>query len=41
MCDYSLLHFPNRLAVNGEELIVHRFSSGSIGLAAEAVKASG
>lgn len=36
MCDYSLMHFPNRLAVNGEELIVHRFSSGSIGLAAEA-----
>ena len=36
MCDYSLMHFPNRLAVNGEELIVHRFSSGSIGLASEA-----
>ena len=36
MCDYSLMHFPNRLAVNSEELIVHRFLSGSIGLAAEA-----
>ncbi len=33
MCDYSLAGIPNRLAVEGEELVVHRFSSGSIGLA--------
>jgi hypothetical protein len=33
MCDYSLAHFPNRLAVEGEELVVHRFASGSHGLA--------
>lgn len=33
MCDYSLTGIPNRLAVEGEELVVHRFSSGSIGLA--------
>jgi hypothetical protein len=33
MCDYSLTGIPNRLAVVGEELVVHRFSTGSIGLA--------
>jgi hypothetical protein len=33
MCDYSLAHYPNRLAVEGEELVVHRFPSGSRGLA--------
>jgi hypothetical protein len=33
MCDYSLGGLPNRLAVDGEELIVHRFSTHSIGLA--------
>jgi hypothetical protein len=33
MCDYSLHSVPNRLAREGEELIVHRFSTGSIGLA--------
>lgn len=33
MCDYSLYQGTNRLAVEGEELIVHRFPSGSIGLA--------
>lgn len=33
MCDYSLMSFPNRLAAEGEELIVHRFSSGAMGLA--------
>ena len=33
MCDYSLAGIPNRLAVEGEELVVHRFSTGSIGLA--------
>src|SRR6266508_3888931 len=33
MCDYSLAEIPNRLAVEGEELVIHRFSTGSIGLA--------
>jgi hypothetical protein len=33
MCEYSLACFPNRLAVEGEELIVHRFPTGSKGLA--------
>jgi hypothetical protein len=33
MCDYSLMHFPNRLAVEGEQLLVHRFAGGSMGLA--------
>ena len=32
MCDYSLAHYPNRLAVEGEQLVVHRFSSGTVGL---------
>src|SRR5262250_229738 len=32
MCDYSLAGMPNRLAVEGEELVVHRFATGSIGL---------
>lgn len=36
MCDYSLMEFPNRLAVEGEVLIVHRFRSGSLGLASPA-----
>jgi len=36
MCDYSLGGLPNRLAVNGEELTVHRFSTHSIGLASSA-----
>jgi len=36
MCDYSLHVFPNRLAVDGEELLVHRFGGISIGLAARA-----
>ena len=36
MCDYSLMSFPNRLAHAGEDLVVHRFCSGSIGLAAPA-----
>jgi len=34
MCDYSLMSLPNRLAAEGEELFVHRFSSGAKGLAA-------
>jgi len=32
MCDYSLMGVPNRLANEGEDLIVHRFRTGSIGL---------
>jgi hypothetical protein len=32
MCDYSLMGVPNRLANEGEELLVHRFRTGSIGL---------
>ena len=31
MCDYSLMSMPNRLAVEGEELIVHKFPTGSLG----------
>lgn len=31
MCDYSLMTIPNRLAVSGEELVVHRFEAGSAG----------
>jgi hypothetical protein len=33
MCDYSLAMLPNRLAVAGAELVVHRFLTGSKGLA--------
>ena len=33
MCDYSLACFPNRLAVEGEQLVVHRFPTGALGLA--------
>jgi len=33
MCDYSLQGLPNRLAIEGEELVVHRFTTGAIGLA--------
>jgi hypothetical protein len=33
MCDYSLMTVPNRLAVSGDELVVHRFQEGSMGLA--------
>jgi hypothetical protein len=33
MCDYSLMSLPNRLAVCGEALVVHRFELGAIGLA--------
>jgi len=33
MCDYSLQGLPNRLAVVGEQLITHRFPTGSIGMA--------
>ena len=33
MCDYSLMGVPNRLAREGEELVVYRFYTGSIGMA--------
>jgi hypothetical protein len=33
MCDYSLMSVPNRLAVDGEELTIRRFPSGSLGFA--------
>jgi len=33
MCDYSLAHFPNRLAVEGEQLVVHRFATWPLVLA--------
>jgi len=36
MCDYSLLSFRTRLAVEGEQLLTYRFPSFSIGLAAPA-----
>src|SRR5690242_19884165 len=32
MCDYSLHGIPNRLAHEGEVLVVHRFYTGSKGL---------
>ena len=31
MCDYSLMALPNRLAREGEELVVHRFACGTMG----------
>ena len=31
MCDYSLMMVPNRLAMEGEELVAHRFRSGTMG----------
>jgi len=31
MCDYSLMSIPNRLAVEGENLIAHRFTTGTMG----------
>src|SRR5262245_48338732 len=36
MCDYSLASIHNRLATEGEELVVHRFCSGTLGLASPA-----
>ena len=36
MCDYSLMAVPNRLAQEGEDLVAHRFPTGSLGLAAPA-----
>ncbi len=31
MCDYSLVNFPNRLAEEGETLVIHVFPSGTKG----------
>ena len=36
MCDYSLMSIPNRLATEGEDLISHRFETGTMGLACQA-----
>jgi hypothetical protein len=33
MCDYSLFAIPNRLAKEQEDLVAHRFPTGSMGLA--------
>jgi len=33
MCDYSLMGMPSRLAREGEDLVVHAFPTGSLGLA--------
>lgn len=33
MCDCALLGVPSRRAVEGEQLVVHRFRTGSLGLA--------
>jgi hypothetical protein len=35
MCDYSLYAQENRLAVEGEELVLHRFATGSLGFASK------
>lgn len=36
MCDYSLGNIPNRLAVENEQLVVHRFLTGAKGLTSPA-----
>jgi hypothetical protein len=33
MCDYSLYTIQNRLAQQGEELVLHKFETGSLGFA--------
>lgn len=33
MCDYSLYTIPNRLAQEGEDLILHKFATGTLGFA--------
>jgi hypothetical protein len=38
MCDYSLQGLPNRIAKKGEELEVHRFSTGTRGFTCTAEK---
>jgi hypothetical protein len=35
MCDYSLMGVPNRLACEGEDLVVYEFRTGSRGLTAD------
>ena len=32
MCDYSLVSLPNRLAKEGNHLVVHQFPTGTLGL---------
>ena len=34
MCDYSLMAVPNRLAVPGDDLVIHQFQTGCLGMAA-------
>ena len=36
MCDYSLAGLRNRLAIEGEELVLYRFPTGSLGLTSPA-----
>ncbi|MGC1373637.1 MAG: hypothetical protein WA824_15985 [Candidatus Sulfotelmatobacter sp.] len=36
MGDYSIMAFPNRLAVCGEELVTHKFEIGTMGLISSA-----
>lgn len=36
MCDYSLYAVSNRLVVEGEQLVIHKFPMGSLGLASVA-----
>jgi hypothetical protein len=33
MCDYSLYTLPNRLAAEAEELVLHKFETGTLGFA--------
>jgi hypothetical protein len=35
MCDYSLMAIPNRLAAKGEQLVAHKFRSGTTGLVSQ------
>lgn len=35
MCDYSLMAIRNRLAVEGDRLVAHRFRTGTTGLVSE------
>lgn len=41
MCDYSLMSIPNRLARESEELVVERFSTGSMGFASPSTQCRG
>ena len=40
MCDYSLAGIPNRLAVEGEQLVVYQFPTGARGLTCAASRPS-